>query len=87
MNSDQKALEVLIDSIFSAARYFSSIASYDKTFRGTIQSINGAVYTVRINGSDYEVKSDGQYSVGDTVYVLFAQSNPNNKFILGKVGS
>ena len=87
MYSEQEIVDAILKSIADVAKKAVTSAPYDRTYRGFIKSMSSGVYTVQIEGMDYQIKSSGTYAIGDTVYVLFVQNNPNNKLILGKVGA
>lgn len=79
-----KAIEVILDALERYVDVALERAHFDRTVRGVILAVANGVYTVRIGKETYEIKSADNFAVGDTVYVLFIQNDPKNKFIIGK---
>lgn len=82
---NDEAIEILMKAVEEVASKFVQSASFDKTYRGFVSTVNNGVYTVLIEGKEYSIKSGDTYAVGDTVRVLFEQNDPKKRSILGKV--
>lgn len=50
---------------------------------GVVTAVNGNnSYTVRINGRKYNARSNLKHSIGNVVWIVIANGNYNNMFIL-----
>lgn len=81
----EKAVEVILDALKRYVDDAISKAHFDRTVRGIVVSVDGNVYTVKVGKEIYHIKSTDAYAIGNTVYVLMIQNDPNNKIIIGKV--
>ena len=84
MTNASQMVDEIISTILKLVNKNISQASFDVTKKGFISAVNDGVYSVKIGNEIYPIKSNTTYTVGDTVYVLFVQNDPKNKFILGK---
>lgn len=84
MTNASQMVDEIISTVLKLVNKKIARASFDVTKRGFISAVNDGVYSVKIGNDVYSIKSNTTYTVGDTVYVLFVQNDPKNKFILGK---
>lgn len=82
---NEEAIEIILKAIEQTCAKFVENARFDVTKRGFVVEVTDGGYIVLIEGQSYLIRSPDNYTVGDTVRVLFEQNNPNNRSILGKV--
>lgn len=90
MNYDDKALEIISESIKKAVQHNIATAPFDKTTEGRIiASLGSGKYTVGINGTNYTVKAYGGaiYQINDVVRITIPQNDYSNMYILPSGGS
>jgi len=85
MNYDDKALEVLSNSIKLTIQEYLANAPFDKTVEGRIvASLGNNLYTVQLNGNNYNIKSYSgvTYSVNNIVRITIPQNDYKNMYII-----
>lgn len=55
--------------------------NYDVTCRGRIVNIENDIYTVKIRGETYKIKSKFQYNLNEAVFVLFPEGSKKNLYL------
>lgn len=85
MKNKLDPIGVLSESIIKYIKEALSSASFDKTQKGIItETLSDNRYKVKIAQAAYTVPAviSGSYAVGDEVYVIVPQNDPDQMFLL-----
>lgn len=55
--------------------------NYDITQKGRVVKIENNIYTVEIRGEKYNIKSKFNYSLNETVFVLFPEGSKTDLYL------
>lgn len=84
MNSNEKALDILIAEIIKAMKLYCKRLCFDCTYTGTISSVNKDGYTVKYSGTEINIKTKNTqlFKKWDTVKFCIPCNNKRKAYIV-----
>lgn len=77
-NSSDEIIKTISACIMDCVSRVVKNLHYDRTYVGIIAEKNGNEYIVKINGGEYIIKSEFNFVIGASIYVLARQNNMSN---------